>query len=91
MEKRCSPAEIRTLILHVRYGIQRTIRRFYDNKMLWLYACCQLIMSEEPATSCYQILLYRIKQKRSTEGCSKLKRPETRQVQERLVSTIEHM
>ena len=27
------------------------------------------------------------KQKRSTEGCSKFKSPETRQVQERLVST----
>ena len=32
-----------------------------------------------------------IKQKRSTEGCSKFKGPETRQVQERLVSTLEHM
>ena len=32
-----------------------------------------------------------IKQKRSTEGCSKFKSPETRQVQERLVSTFEHM
>ena len=32
-----------------------------------------------------------IKQKRSTEGCSKFKSPETRQVQERLVSTLEHM
>ena len=31
------------------------------------------------------------RQKRSTEGCSKLKGPETRQVQERLVSTLEHM
>ena len=31
------------------------------------------------------------KQKRNTEGCSKLKSPETRQVQERLVSTLEHM
>ena len=30
-------------------------------------------------------------QKRSTEGCSKFKSPETRQVQERLVSTLEHM
>ena len=29
--------------------------------------------------------------KRSTEGCSKFKGPETRQVQERLVSTLEHM
>ena len=28
---------------------------------------------------------------RSTEGCSKLKSPETRQVQERLVSTLEHL
>ena len=27
----------------------------------------------------------------STEGCSKLKSPETRQVQERLVSTLEHL
>ena len=33
----------------------------------------------------------RKKQKRSTEGCSKFKSPETRQVQERLVSTLEHM
>ena len=31
------------------------------------------------------------KQKRSTEGCSKFKNPETRHVQERLVSTLEHM
>ena len=31
-----------------------------------------------------------IKQKISTEGCSKFKSPETRQVQERLVSTLEH-
>ena len=31
------------------------------------------------------------KQKRSTEGCSKFKGPETRLVQERLVSTLEHM
>ena len=31
------------------------------------------------------------KQKRSTEGCSKFKSPGTRQVQERLVSTLEHM
>ena len=31
------------------------------------------------------------KQKRSTEGCSKFKSPEIRQVQERLVSTLEHM
>ena len=30
-------------------------------------------------------------QKRSTEGCSKFKSPETRQVKERLVSTLEHM
>ena len=29
-----------------------------------------------------------IKQKRSTEGCSKFKSPETRQVEERLVSTL---
>ena len=31
------------------------------------------------------------KQKRSTEGCSKLKSPETRQVQERLLSTLVHV
>ena len=32
------------------------------------------------------------KQKRSTEGCSKLKTPETKHVQERLVAlTLEHM
>ena len=30
-------------------------------------------------------------QNRSTEGCLKLKSPETRQVQERLLSTLEHM
>ena len=28
---------------------------------------------------------------RSTEGCSKLKSPETRQVQERLFTTLEHL
>ena len=32
-----------------------------------------------------------MKQKRNTEGCSKLKSPETRQVLERLVLTLEHM
>ena len=32
-----------------------------------------------------------MKQKRSTEGCSNFKGPETRQVQERLISTLEHM
>ena len=31
-----------------------------------------------------------MKKKRSTEGCSTFKGPETRQVQERLVSTLEH-
>ena len=31
------------------------------------------------------------KQNRSTVGCSKLRMSETRQVQERLVSTLEHM
>ena len=31
------------------------------------------------------------KQKRSTEGCSKFKSPEKRQVQERFVSTLEHV
>ena len=32
-----------------------------------------------------------VKQKRSTAGCSKFKSPETRQVQEKLVSTLNHM
>ena len=32
-----------------------------------------------------------VKQKRSTEGCSKFKSPGTRQVKERVVSTLEHM
>ena len=31
------------------------------------------------------------KQNRGTDSCSKLKSPETRQVQERLVSTLEHL
>ena len=31
------------------------------------------------------------KKHRTTEGCSKLESPETRQVQERLVSTLEHL
>ena len=31
------------------------------------------------------------KQNRSTEGCSKIKSPETRHVQERLVLTLEHL
>ena len=34
---------------------------------------------------------YCYKQNRSTEGWSKLKSPETRQVPERLVSTLEHL
>ena len=37
------------------------------------------------------VVYLRLKQKRSTEGCSNFKSPETRQVQERLVSTLEHM
>ena len=32
-----------------------------------------------------------MKHNSSTKGCSKLKSPETRQVQERFVSTLEHM
>ena len=39
---------------------------------------------------CMNVTLLK-EQKRSTEGCSKFKSPETRQVQERLVSTLEHM
>ena len=31
------------------------------------------------------------KENRSTEGCSNLKSPETRQVQEILISTLKHM
>ena len=38
-----------------------------------------------------QITLFRKSKNRSTEGCSKLKSPETKQVQERLVSTLEHL
>ena len=41
-----SPAEIRTLILYAPYGFQRTIQRVYDNRMLWLYACCLLASSK---------------------------------------------
>ena len=37
------------------------------------------------------VILLDAKQKRSTERCWKLKSPESRQVQERLVSTLEHM
>ena len=40
---------------------------------------------------CSIFLIKTKEQNRSTEGCSKLKSPETRQVQERLVSTLEHM
>ena len=37
-------------------------------------------------------LKFKVKSKnRSTEGCSKLKSPETIQVQERLFSTLEHL
>ena len=39
----------------------------------------------------YNISIIHLKQNRSTQGFSKLKSPETRQVQERLVSTLEHM
>ena len=44
---------------------------------------------KELSNLCHLIVYW--KQKRSTEGCSKFKSPETRQVQERLVSTLEHM
>ena len=38
-----------------------------------------------------KVTVARFQQKRSTEGYSKFKSPETRQVQERLVSTLEHL
>ena len=46
-----------------------------------------LMMSDVLAENSREIT----KKKRSTEGCSKFKSPETRQVQESLVSTLEHM
>ena len=53
---------------------------FYDQLwILYIHLCIEVGQLSFP------------KQKRSTEGCSKLKSPETRQVQERLVSTLEHM
>ena len=43
------------------------------------------------ARFCTNVLDFISKQNKCTEGCSKLKSLETRQVQERLVSTLEHM
>ena len=54
----------------------------------------QIFVSVEVAfvsiISCKYVISF-LKQKRSTDGCSKFKSPETRRVQERLVSTLEHM
>ena len=49
------------------------------------------ISGTEPSSVILSQKITGSKQKRSTEGCSKFKEPETRQVQERLVSTLEHM
>ena len=44
-----------------------------------------------PKRNSYSLLSIERKQNRSTKGCSVLKRPDTRQVKERLVSTLEHL
>ena len=64
----------------------------FDANQLWAfmnYPYIELIsMTPENA---YKAISKRYNAKRSTEGYSKFKSPETRQVQERLVSTLEHM
>ena len=51
------------------------------------YTCLDIMPQQEGRLPIYLIR----GQKRSSEGCSNFKSPETRQVQERLVSTLEHM
>ena len=68
---------------HLHHTVYKTNLALFATKMIF----------HHPSISLAYIPLRSIgnKQKRSTEGCSKFKSPETRQVQERLVSTSEHM
>ena len=67
----------------------------------YIYICIPLLYSHQTISvqikendactfDCYPGMRNK-KQKRSTEGCSNFKSPETRQVQERLVSSLVHM
>ena len=47
------------------------------------------VLHSHNLNSLSRLLFFHKKQKRSTEGCSKLKIPKARQVQERLVSALE--
>ena len=60
------------------------------NKVIWEGQCFNLRFFSV-FSFIHFVYMNITKQKRSTEGCSKFKSPETRQVQERLVSTLEHM
>ena len=61
--------------------------------ILWLHITPNLKFVPTPSKwrLCFILCVELIEQKRSTEWCSKFKSPETRQNQERLVSTLEHM
>ena len=76
----------RILILYVLFSFQVDLHLFLPLLNWWESLLCRM------KYSCNKFRqMYKAKQKRSTEGCSKFKGPETRQVQERLVSTLEHM
>ena len=63
------------------------------NNYCVIYSCGSTVVwcNALKMTQTFFILKIGLKQKRSTEGCSKFKGPETRQVQERSVLTLEHM
>ena len=86
--------------MHVAYldSVYDSIRAFHFVRKVVSLKCILIFwqtvswqnMKIEPIRLCIHTIVI-MKQKRSTEGCSKFKSPETRQVQERLVSTWEHM
>ena len=56
-----------------------------------LYHVCASVKMLYICITVHIIETFLISKNRSTEGCSKLKSPETRQVQEIFVSTLEHL
>ena len=73
---------LKNLINNHKINVFRTLQ--LSSNMVLMNSCPKNIYQIEYGFMCS-------KQKKSTEGCSKFKSPESRQVQERLVSTLEHM
>ena len=65
------------------------LKNFVQNKYLWFQNSKITLILCYDKLNIFSIIVW--SKNRSTEGCSKLKNPETRQVQEKLVSTLEHL